>query len=242
MFVPLFVLLGACAVTSCGSSSSGNGSSGTASSGTSPTGGGSTGTASSGTSPTGGGTCGTVQPCGGNVVGTWKAADACITGAPTSVTMGTCTVATSYSIEVSGTATFNTNMTYTADAQITITTTLNLPASCLTQQGITLMCADLSGLIGASADTDAGGNTSCVSASTGGCACTLIETNAATASAGMYTTSGDTITTTDSTGGSASPSTSSYCVSGSQFHLLSSSSTGADGGGPTETVDVVFTM
>jgi hypothetical protein len=209
----MFVLLGACCVVSCGPSSSG-------------------------ASPGGGATCGTVDPCGGNIVGTWKAADACITGAPTTVTMGTCTVATSYSVAVSGTATFNANLSYSADAQLTVTTTLSLPAACLSQGGVMLMCSDLSALI-SSSEGDAGANASCVSSAGGGCTCTLIETNAATASAGMYTTSGDSITTSDSTGGSSS-STSSYCVSGSQFHLISSSSTGVDGGAP-ETVDVVFT-
>jgi hypothetical protein len=59
----------------------------------------------------------------------------------------------------------------------------------------------------------------------------------------MYTTQGTSITTTDSTGGSA-PSVDSYCVvsGGSQLHLISSSTgVGADGGPTAATVDVVLT-
>jgi hypothetical protein len=171
----------------------------------------------------------------------WKASDVCITGATSSVMMGTgCTATTSASPSVSGTATFNSDGTFTSDTAIVVTTTINIPSTCLSQGGVVFSCSELGALISAS-DGDAGAT--CSTATGGGCTCTLVDNGAAVASAGMYTTQGTSITTTDSTGGSA-PSTGSYCVAsgGSQLHLISSSTgVGMDGGPTAAMVDVVLT-
>jgi hypothetical protein len=194
-----------------------------------------------GGSSSGGDSCGTVAPCGGNVVGTWKASDVCVTGETTSVTMAGCTATTTASPHVSGTATFNKDGTFSTDTTIDITTTISIPASCLAQLA-GASCAEIGLLISATAE-DAGASSSCVSASGGGCTCTLVDNGAPSASAGTYTISGSSITTTDSTGASA-PSTGSYCVAngGANLHLISSTtSTGADGGPTSASVDVVLT-
>jgi hypothetical protein len=200
----LSVILAAGALVSC-SSSSGSGSS------------------------SGDNSCGVVAPCGGNVVGTWKASDVCISGATKTVMMGTgCTATTSASPSVSGTATFNSDGTFTSTTAIVITTTIDIPAACLAQLG-GAGCAELATFISAS-EGDAGATAACSTATGGGCTCIVVDNGGAVASA-------------DPTGGSA-PSVDSYCVAsgGSQLHLISSSTdVGVDGGPTAATADVVLT-
>jgi len=188
--------------------------------------------------------CGAVDACGGNLVGTWTASDACVMGGTSSVVMGDCTATTSItSAHVAGTATFRADGTYTTDSTITLTTTIDLPAACLNQGVITLTCPDLGALIATSVDDEGGSNATCSIASGGGCSCLLTETQPTTAGAGTYTTSGTSLTTTTGAGDN-SGSTDNYCVAGSHLHLISASSStnAADGGmGPTTTVDVVLT-
>jgi hypothetical protein len=70
----------------------------------------------------------------------------------------------------------------------------------------------------------------------------LTEPSQTSMSSGTYATSGDSITTTDTTG-TSSISSGSYCVTpGGSLHLISTSTgTGIDGGATSSTVDVVLT-
>ncbi len=184
--------------------------------------------------------CGSVPACGGNVVGTWTASDVCISGASTTVMMGTCSATVVAMPHVSGTATFNGDGTFTATTAIAIDETIAIPAACLTQSGVTIPCS-LFGQLISEAEGDAGTGAACSSATGGGCTCLITSQNQPTTSTGTYATSGDSITTTDSTGTSGLPSTSTYCVNGSHLHLISTSTTtGADGGPTPATVDVVL--
>lgn len=193
---------------------------------------------SSGGGSGGGGACGTVAPCGGDVVGTWKASDVCITGETTSMTiMPGCTVMISATPHLTGSATFTSTGTFTSDSSINITTTIAIPAGCLST---TLTCQTIGPAIAMA--VGAGASAACSTAG-GGCTCTLTEPAQTSMSSGTYATSGDAITTTDSTGTSAI-SSGNYCVTGngSTLHLISTSTgTGADGGATTSNVDVVLT-
>ena len=75
--------------------------------------------------------CLQVQPCGGDVVGTWKILGGCINSAAlTANVMTACPGASvSGSVEISGTATF-TDSAYTFEAAETISDTQTLPLSC----------------------------------------------------------------------------------------------------------------
>jgi hypothetical protein len=60
--------------------------------------------------------CGKVTACGGDIVGTWKVVAACSNGSSAAPSNSTCPGETdTSSVTASGTATFNSDMTYTVD-------------------------------------------------------------------------------------------------------------------------------
>jgi hypothetical protein len=180
--------------------------------------------------------CGKVAPCGGDIVGTWKIVASC-TQAPSPSTTGTCPTGgtvQALSVDASGTATFNADMTYSVNITELVSETVDVALSCLSANGVTESCADLSTAIASSAP-DAGATSSCTTAGAN-CSCTLSESEPAIDETGTYTVSGTAFTTMQGTGSNSGMGGGSYCVQGNTLIL---SSVGASGMAPT--VDFVAT-
>jgi hypothetical protein len=158
--------------------------------------------------------CLQVQPCGGDVVGTWKILGGCINSAALSAAvMAACPGATvGGNIAISGTVTYNADLTYTFDVTETIAETQNLPLSCT---GLA-SCSELEARMSAD-NPDA--IVTCSGTDTCGCQTTLSIPR--TTASGTYTTSGTTVVLSSGT----STTTDSYCVQGNMLHLMSVSST-----------------
>jgi hypothetical protein len=175
-----------------------------------------------------GGTCGNAAPCGGDVVATWTIASSCVSDTAKSMGNMNCPGATTNtsSLHIGGTATFNADMTYTRTTTTSGTVTTTFPASCLSQGGVTITCAELSQLL---MQDPSMGSGSC--AGTTSCSCTFNAQNASSTETGTYTTTAaGVLTLTSSTNGVEEDD---YCVKGNTFtispHPGAASSMGVSG-------------
>jgi hypothetical protein len=191
---------------------------------------------SSGSGGSGGDNCGKVAACGGDIVGTWKVATACAQStAPTTVTTGSCTETTQVGqISASGTATFNSDMTYTVSLSESADETVTVPTSCLA--GVT--CDELQMDLGGAIKDDAGATMTTCTTSGSSCSCDVSVMGQAITEMGTYTLSNNTVTTTSSTS-TGTTGGGQYCVQGNTLHILSA----AMGSGATATpgTDIVAT-
>jgi hypothetical protein len=171
--------------------------------------------------------CGQVQPCGGDVVGDWTIAGACVD--PDAITNDdiesvktlcpTLTYKTSY--KASGSASF-TSTNYIYDIQQTVTAIIDVPASCL--KNFNLTCADVDMLLEQQVGSGADAPTVNCSGS-GGCTC-ILSAPANIAESGTYTTDGNSLYTTP-TGSDAAEAT-PFCVDGSTLHVIQMNDEGSD--------------
>ncbi|HXJ20232.1 MAG TPA: hypothetical protein VMT03_08365 [Polyangia bacterium] len=190
----------------------GTGGAGTGGIGGSGTGGTGPGTGGTGTGGTGA-SCGTVEPCGGNLVGTWSLNTACLSAAGLTAVaqQGSCSqeVVTDSKASISGISTFGSDLTYSISENLSFTLTFQMPASCAAG----LDCATYGSYL--SQSLAPGGSATCSGTTT--CAC--VETNTELVSdSGTYVLSGSNATLTSSVSGNTS--TNSYCVQGSTIHLV----------------------
>jgi hypothetical protein len=152
--------------------------------------------------------CLQVQPCGGDVVGTWSFLGACTNAAAVADLSATLAAdcpgaaASAVGVDVSGTVTYNADLTYSVNGSETVSATETVPLACL---GVTT-CA------GATTST-AGTTVTCTGTTT--CTCQIHGVHPIT-EAGTYTTSGTTQTTTSATSVDTNP----YCVENNRLHLL----------------------
>jgi hypothetical protein len=163
--------------------------------------------------------CGQVQPCGGDIVGNWTIAGACVD--PDAITnedvesvkdlCPTLTYKTSY--QASGSASF-TAANYTFDINQTVTATIDVPQSCLT--AFSLTCTDLDGILQSMVGGGADAPTVSCSGSNG-CTC-ILSAPADITESGTYTTDGNMLYTTPAGGGTGEVSP--YCVDGSTLHVI----------------------
>jgi hypothetical protein len=218
------VLFLALASIGCGGTSDkpdGGGGGTTGNGGTTGTGG---TTGNGGTTGTGGvvgsGTCGRTQPCGGNIMGSWRLTEDCVDLAPLQPTaMQICAQAaiTSATASISGTINFNADATFSVSQTGTATLRWSIPSTCT--GGMT--CTAFGAAIMASLPS--GQSFSCTGTTT--CTCTQ-GANVANSSSGTYGTNGSNLTITSSTGTTA---TGSYCVEGTRLHLITLDSTASNG-------------
>jgi len=152
--------------------------------------------------------CLQVQPCGGNVVGTWTLLGACYASAfrtqlSTSLA-ASCPGASidTLDIDMSGTVTFNADLTYAANVHETLTITERIPLSCLNASSCAAVPSNTS-----ESTISCTGTTTCTCHASG---------MPAGDETGTYTTSGTslTITAPDST------TTDAYCVQNNQLHVI----------------------
>jgi len=164
----------------------------------------------------GSGSCGKVAPCGGDVVGNYNITSACLTLSSMDMPLEGCPGATvnASGIRVSGSASFNADMTYTLNETISASASETIPASCLTMNGITLTCQQLDQAIQQLVTENPGVFQSAHCAGASSCTCSFTLAPVTTNSSGTYTTSGTTLTLSGGGGGE-------YCVQGNELHLIS---------------------
>jgi len=166
------------------------------------------------------GACG-VQPCGGDVVGDWKASSACANRALLNQDFLTsiasyCDGATlgAVTIKPSGTMSLRADQTYTAALTMDATAVVNVPSSCLSGQS----CATVSVLL-QSALVGQMGIQSVSCTGSGSCACTFKINSDFENSSGTYTTAG-TVLDLYATAGTVTTGGSDYCVQDGSLHLV----------------------
>jgi hypothetical protein len=218
-----------------GSGGVGGGIAGTTATGGTKASGGTLGTGGSSSGGAGGASCSNVQPCGGDVVGTWTVTSSCleVTGRLDMSVFGlNCAPApVTGSLRVTGTWIAKSNGTYSDNTTTSGSETFTLAASCLQISGTTITCDRLDPLL-ASGGYDA---VSCTPAAGGGCTCsaTVKQTGWAGAvsfdasTSGTYYIAGNVVTLDDE-------AKYSYCVSGSKMTWTPQSTS------PTTTGTIVF--
>jgi hypothetical protein len=171
--------------------------------------------------------CGQVQPCGGDVVGTWVYRAVCPNVAAYSAqAAANCPGASVLSIDQSqsGSLTFNADLTFTFEVGTqTYAATSVLPLSC---QPITA-CADLDKHESNAMQTV---DSSCTGTTT--CTCESTVTSAAQTLSGTYAVIGTTLSLTAGT----VTLTNGFCVEGARLHQVTLATTGSAG---TVLTDVV---
>lgn len=167
-------------------------------------GGGSTGPGGSGAS------CATKTACGGNVVGTWTIASQCVDVSVDAICAGG--RLDPAGLTVTGTVTYNSDLTYTLTTQTKGTQKLTLPKACLTSGGMTSSCAEVGSMV---TDPLYSGVTATVCSSlSADCQCSVDVDTQQTMESGTYAATGTVITHTPANG---MPSDSDYCVNGAEL-------------------------
>ena len=172
-----------------------------------------------------GGSCARPDPCGGDVVGTWKIVDSCVEFTVPPLGLDFCPQATADITETafSGGATYNADLTYSSTLTLAYTFVLRLPTSCLSSGGGTVTCADFNDALQAQLTAHPDPDIQSYTCASGGssCNCTVVPTPQTELESGTYSTTGGRITSTPT--GDA-PSNENYCVQGDTLHLLTDES------------------
>lgn len=163
--------------------------------------------------------CGTFAACGGDVTGGWSIDQACfgdtLASAGDDLKSG-CAAATvdTSGVNVTGSATFKSDKTYSTTLGITGSMKMTLPASCLTGNGVTLTCAQLQGAIMDSLKKNPDQTFDMVTCTgSSSCTCTMHFKPAPQDESGTWSTSGNVLSTKAT--GSSTADTAEYCVKGS---------------------------
>jgi hypothetical protein len=159
----------------------------------------------------GGASCASVSPCGGNIVGTWKVTQSCVTATEDITSAGAgCTGASAvFDITYGGSLTYHADLTFDYSA-VTASDVVHehFPNGC---SPFGLTCEQL-----AQTATDAG-RIGCSTDTQGGCNCDDVMMLTSTNPTGTYAVSGSKLATSNPNG---QPSTSSYCVQGNLLYLI----------------------
>ena len=185
-----------------------------------------------------GGSCGDFAACGGDVVGNWSVQAFCGKLTDSTAACGNLTVDLD-GVQASGTETFTAANVVTSDVQTSGFSTLHVPGSCLTFNGVKLTCdqvnAGFMATIGMTGTID-----SIVCTTEGqGCSCKQTQTPQSTTTTGTYVITGNQLTITDSATGEISGM--DYCVSGSTLRYKPPAASMVPGMGFEFQVSVVLT-
>jgi hypothetical protein len=187
---------------------------------------------------TAGGACGTVQPCGGDVAGSWKITSSCfldnsIFGIDATEICPTATIDATTST-VTGSATYDADMTYSMNLVTTPIFTMTIPDSCFAA-GRT--CAE----VGPSVMADQAADVKTITCAPSGtsCVCHVVSDTQTDVETGTYSTAGTTLTSGPSADDQESDP---YCVQGDQLHILVDTMTSMGAMGKvTIAADIVLT-
>ena len=153
-------------------------------------------------------------PCGGNIVGTWKFSSVCVDESMSSSAASSCGAKVSVGqVKISGTLTFNKDMTYSEDTTGTVQETADEPASCLTGTGVT--CEEIGSRFEQDISSDSASASGRCSKAGSGCHCSFSVTQRSTDS-GTYAVQGSVLGQNSSDNGD---SHSDYCVQGNTLYL-----------------------
>jgi len=174
------------------------------------------------------GSCGKVQPCGGDIVGDYTITGTCVNNGTIAMQIAQylpgCPQLTANvsSLHVSGTQSFNADLTYSADEMVTASGQAMVPPSCLMSGGITLTCPELDLLLQQLISTNPGQLQSahCTGGTT--CLCGFVLAPMHLLQTGTYTTSGTNLTLMASDGTYAADQ---YCVQKNELHLITVNTT-----------------
>jgi hypothetical protein len=173
--------------------------------------GGSTGSGGSGATA-----CG-VAPCGGNVVGSWRASSACVDSATLNMeflagVMGSCPTASLGNVHMvpTGTVALASDMTFTGAVAVSSMMDLTFPATCIGGATCPQLTEALQSLVGSN------GVTSVSCAGSGACTCTMVQGFDVVSGTGTWVSSGTTLTFSGAAGDNGGP----YCVQGTSLHLI----------------------
>jgi hypothetical protein len=167
-----------------------------------------------------------VAPCGGAVVGSWKLSQLCSNTADGGVSTADAGVSTgcagatvdTSNYHIMDTITFSSGSTYQTTGSLSGSERFTIPAQCLTA---TLTCDALNqSLQQLKQQPDPVFSSGSCAMSGSDCMCMAQFNVTPQSESGTYSTSGTTITTTNSSGNA---STSSYCVSGNTLYFFSAS-------------------
>jgi len=166
-------------------------------------------------------TCGVVDPCGGDLTGTWKVLGGCLPSA--GMPAGSCSQVQILTLSYAGTLTFTSDMTYSATTFTRTRAELDTtPISCWGYLNKT--CAEEDEALRAQVGADGIGLSyaSCTGSTT--CACTVAETAATViGDSGTYSLQGNLINFATASGGGYGGY--SYCVQDGLLHLTSAATT-----------------
>jgi hypothetical protein len=158
-----------------------------------------------------------VEPCGGDIIGTWKLTEECVNLDPlqpsAQAVCGDASI-TSATFGVTGSITFAADGTYTLSDTQTGVLIWNFPASCV---GALTCDAFATMLVGTNTN---GVSFTCVG--TSGCVCTEAALSSKSDN-GTYGVAGSTVVVTSAVSGSTSSQP--YCVQGSTLHLVNTDPT-----------------
>ena len=154
------------------------------------------------------GSCGKVTPCGGDVVGNYNISSSCINNAALNMmdVIPNCTGATvnAAAVKVTGSGSFNADMTYSVTESLNASVSETIPASCLTTTSngitVTLTCAQVDQVIQQLVQMQPTMFQSAHCAGASSCTCSFVLAPQMMTETGTYVTSGTTLTTTSSTG------------------------------------------
>jgi hypothetical protein len=165
----------------------------------------------SGCGDSGDGTCGNTPACGGDIVGAWTITSACLNpGSRTSAAcQGTSDIA---NIKLTGTVTYNADLTYTANTMFSGSETVTLPLSCLPSSNGQATCDQLGQQFRGDPSTQ---TVTCSGTTT--CSCKIVFANETSMTTGTYSTTAAGVETDTPTVGE--PSQSDYCVKGKTLTL-----------------------
>jgi len=170
-----------------------------------------------------GGSCGKVAPCGGDIVGNWTITGACVNNAAVTMQIAQvlpgCTTATgsTSSIHATGSASFNTDMTYTLTETLSASGQATIPPSCLQVSGFNITCAEADLLLQQFIATTPMGIQSAHCSGTQSCVCDFTLAPTTTSETGTYSTTGTTLITTANTG---TVNSVDYCVQKNELHMV----------------------
>lgn len=150
-----------------------------------------------------GGSCNWPGACGGDVVGTWKVSGECLLGTPANSSCPSWSA--SVAVQASGSFTFTADGSYSMNLDATVSEAATYPASCLS--GVS-DCASLATAFQQRSDV---ASASCSGTPSTSCSCHIGFVPLTGAGDGTYTTSGNMLTNTNSSG---KTTTRSYCVKG----------------------------
>jgi hypothetical protein len=171
----------------------------------------------------GGGSCGKVAPCGGDIVGSWTITGACVNNGAVTMQIAQllpgCTTATGSvsNVHATGSASFNTDMTYTLTETLSASGQATIPPSCLQVSGFSITCADADLLLQQVIVTMPTGIQSAHCSGSSSCVCDFTLSPTTTNETGTYTTTGTTLATTADTG---TVNSIDYCVQKNALHMV----------------------